>query len=147
MRVLGWIFSIFLHLTVVLASLLFVNIEPVKFQLNVPVYEVDLVSLAPPGLPPGEAGLPLGPKGPGDRPEPGPPEPAGGPGEAAKAEETLPEPAEAPATPAKPIPPEPVAGRARAAPSQALRTRTEEARTQARTGAQGQAYSHGTGQA
>ena len=51
MRVLGWIFSIFLHLTVVLASLVFINIEPVKFQLNAPVYEVDLVSLGAPGLP------------------------------------------------------------------------------------------------
>ena len=90
MRVLGWIFSVFLHLTVVLASLVFVNIEPVRFQLNVPVYEVDLVSLGAPGLPPGEAGLPPGTKGPGDHPELGPPEPAGGPDSGA-AEAELPE--------------------------------------------------------
>ncbi|MDQ7832897.1 MAG: protein TolA, partial [Desulfovibrionaceae bacterium] len=96
MQALGWIFSIFLHLTVFLASLLFIQMEPVKFKLDVPVYEVELLTLGPPGLPPGPPGgdpaaLP-GPKQPG--PEKLPPGPA----------ETLAQP-EAPRVAALPEPP------------------------------------------
>jgi len=57
MRYVSWIFSLFLHLTLVLGGLLLSNLEMHAIRLDEPVYQVDIVELAPrgPGLKPDAA--------------------------------------------------------------------------------------------
>jgi colicin import membrane protein len=49
MRYLSWLFSLFLHLTVILGAILLSNLDMRTIRLDVPVYEVDLYDLRTPG--------------------------------------------------------------------------------------------------
>ncbi|MBF0482421.1 MAG: hypothetical protein HQK82_12240, partial [Desulfovibrionaceae bacterium] len=105
MRFLSWTFSLFLHLTVVLAGLLWSMGPTLHVRLDVPVYEVELVDVAP-GPPPGPGLKPeakAGYEGPGSdiRLPPGPEisKPASSP-----QQPVLPEQKAEPATPAPPKP-------------------------------------------
>lgn len=78
MRYLSWLFSLFLHLTVVLGGILLANMEMRRIKLDVPVYEVELVDLRlpGPGVKPDAAPGWEGPGQPGQSNQPQPPGPS-----------------------------------------------------------------------
>jgi len=49
MRYASWIFSLFLHLTVLFGGILLSTLDGRTISLNAPVYQVDIVELTPPG--------------------------------------------------------------------------------------------------